>query len=481
MSIAKKADNLAPWDANKGVSGFYGPNSVIYYQKTPDVAGYAYRAKSTYIASNIPPDEDSNWEIDYTYASAWRPDGKYKIGSRVYYFNGQYAYAYIASLRYFGGTGKPNEEVDEDNIRTWELEMDYYPDLYSSTNNKQTSFLFPIRKVAGYDGGTKAYPWSPLFSEERMIGRTYYDGQGNYNPINGDLDDYLWREDIVKKDYSDINSRYQSYAYDSRTYIFTEDKPVNGVYPPRKKGIHYAKWRRLNSVGSYTKENPNPYANAEYQHFWTGRYNWYNQAYPDYYERHGFSIDIWPNITESDYALVPTTSQFNYIWWMYYNYVSYSADVRFGGDDSGSYSLSLSGGWSIPDQYPQAPYPPDGIQCKASLLFYRQNPAFNDLNCTYFFNARTQKLKIDRYTNYGIDANGNPYFLSYGYNLVPDGEPEDKYIKESSTTKDDDFKCDVLYHDNIVRSTEKNNAVDFSGYRIPMTTVDIWYTGWRIE
>ena len=504
MTIAKKAENLPVWTENKGVSGFYRPNSVVYYQKNKDTAGYAYKAKSTYIPSNIPPPDDANWGIDYTYASEWKADGKYKYGSRVYYFNGQKAYAYVASVRYFGGSGKPNEEVDEDGIRTWELEVTY--NLYSYYgwwNNGSTipTFLFPVRKVAGYTGGDRAWPYNVLYPEERYEGRSYQDYDGNYQSINGVLDIYLYEKNYIKKDYSDWNSKYQSYAYDDRTYRFSEDKYDSNYNPiPLKKGIHYAKWRKKNNESNgytYTSDNPNPYANAESQFVHTIKYSPFG-IYAEYFDINGFSIEMWPNIADDEFALVPSTNTNGYyFYWNYNEGLRYYPYVNFNGDNYDTYGSGWggTGGFPNPKGGGQEAGPPDE-QCKASLVFIRRNPAFSDLNCTYYLNAHTFKSKWEPYDIYCEDPPpyNIPYVCDVGYNLVDDGEPSVDFIKESATTKDDDFKCtDTTAQDsngntyvtvnrqNIVRSVQNGSEVNFSSYKKPMTTVYIGFAGWKIS
>ena len=500
MSIAKRADLLPVWTEEKGVSGYYGPNSLVFYQKKPELAGYAYRAKSTYISSNIPPDEDSNWEIDYTFSNKWSVDGKYKLGSRVYYFNGQYTYAYVASRRYFGGSGKPNEEVDEDGIRTWELEVTYYGAFDLPT------FLFPVRKVAGYLGGNRAWPYNVLDPEERYVGRSYQDYDGIYQSINGALDAYLYEKNYIKKDYSDWNSKFQSFAYDNRTYIFSEDKYDSNYNPiPLKKGIHYAKWRKKNSESNgytYTSDNPNPYANAESQFVHTIKYSYFG-FYLEYFDIHGFSIEMWPNIEDDEFALVPSTNTTGYyFYWNYNEGIRYYPYVNFNGDNYDPYGSGWAGtgGYSHPVNGYEGgggyggPQPPDE-QCKASLVFTRRNPAFSDLNCTYYLNVHTQKSKWEPYDIYCYGP--PPWYIQYvcdiGYNLVNDGEESVEFIKESATTKDEDFKCTddtvvingqtytSVNRQNLVRSVQKGSEVNFSSYKKPMTSVYIGYAGWKVE
>jgi hypothetical protein len=503
-TIAKRGDLLPVWTAAKGASGYYGPNSVVFYQKKPELAGYAYRAKSTYISSNIPPDEDSNWEIDYTYSNKWVAGEKYKYGSRVYYFNGQYTYAYVASLRYFGGSGKPNEEVDEDGIRTWELEVTYNPHYYYTwyyNGSIQPTFLFPVRKVAGYVGGNRAWHYNVLFPEERYEGKSVIDYDGNYLYINEALNIYLYEKNYIKKDYSDWNSKYQSFAYDPRTYKFTEDKSDSkGNFIPLKKGIHYAKWRKKNSESNgYTAENPNPYQHAESQFFHTIKYSW--GYFAEYFDINGFAIEMWPNIQDDEFALVPSTNSSNdyYFYWNYNEGVRYYPVVNFSGDGHDPYGSGWAGTGGFP--YPKGgnggyggPQPPDE-ECRASLVFMRRNPAFSDLNCTYCFNVHTYNYKWEPYDVYcsGPPPYNIPYVCDVEYTLVDSGEPVVSFIEESATTKDKDFKCTddtttingqtytTVSRQHFVRSVQQGDAVNFSSYKKPMAVVSIGFAGWRVK
>lgn len=487
MSIAKKADLLPVWTEAKGVSGYYGPNSVVYYQKTPDVAGYAYKAKSTYISSNIPPDEDSNWEIDYTYSTKWVSTGKYKLGSRVYHFNGQYTYAYVATRRYFGGSGKPNEEVDDDGIRTWELEANYIQNSYYWYYQPFYSHLFPVRKIGGYNEGSRAWPWNPMWPEERYDGRYTSDpSSGIQSPVNPSLDGYLYTNNLIKKDYSDINSKYQSYAYDNRTYNFYEDKMnSNNEYPHRKKGIHFAKWRKETTALWYeTPENPNPYKNAVSQFAHTLRSGGYYYV-PDYYDNHGYSIEIWPNIQEDEYSTTVSTSSNSY----YYNPsdmgISYGADVLFGSREGymNNQGIGLMGPYTNPNSGVFVQSSPPDEECKVNLAFYRQSPAFSDLNCKYCFNTETQRYKWTPVARYVLDSNGNAVFDGYDYFDEADGEISYGFFNASTTTKDEDFKSNEEYlFLHYPKNFKTGNAIDLSN-RKPNghCYVGIGFAGWKID
>ena len=476
---------LPVWTESKGVSGYYGPNSLVYYQRNPDTAGYAYRAKSTYISSDIPPDRDANWEIDYTYAPEWKADGKYRYNSRVCYFNGQYTYTYVASLRYYGGQGKPNEEVDEDGIRTWELESSYRY-LYNNSYNFYHTFLFPVRKVGGYTGGADAWPMNPLSPEERFEQIYWQDYYGSYTSYNYILENYLLNNGYLKKDFSDVNSKYQSHAYDSMTYNFYEDKYASGgVQVNRKKGIHWAKWYKGIYNGKY------PYEHAESQVMWTRRAYYYNYSYYgygqlNYFDINGFAIEMWPSIEDSEFTYCIKTINDTYYNSYYYNNYwfwygssgagSYTPYCVFGKPHTGGWSyyygsISMNGEWRDPNGELEANDSPPDDECKASLAFARTLPMYSDLNCTYYLGVAIQQQKWAVY-NYSDPPT---------YYTENDGDVQYSWRPESLTTKDDDFNCSLVYNPNYVRAIENGKAVDLAGYKTGLNITTVFYAGFKIE
>jgi hypothetical protein len=294
--IVRKADEVDPWTAEKAMANYYRPNSVVWYQKDEKSQGWIYRAKSDYVKSKTPPDEDDKWARDYSFYLPWKPSNKYEIGMRVYFFNGQRLYGYIASRRYFGGTGEPNSEVDDDGVRTWEIDFEY--NAYQYYQALPTEFLFPVKKRIGYIDG-KVNALSPTDSEERPTTYEVQIPDGIWIEAYGYLVGHLTQEGILSKDYSEYNSKYQSYAYDDETYIFYKETNNGSSVEHRKAGLHRAKFlKELNP------QDPR-FKHAESQFVWTYRYNfWF--YYGSYFNPHGFSIEIWPNAAEDDYEFIPS-------------------------------------------------------------------------------------------------------------------------------------------------------------------------------
>jgi hypothetical protein len=330
--IVRKADEVDPWTAEKAMANYYRPNSVVWYQKDEKSQGWVYRAKSDYVKSRTPPDEDNKWVRDYSFYLPWKQSNKYEIGMRVYFFNGQRLYGYIASKRYFGGTGEPNSEVDDDGVRTWEIDFSY--NTYYFYESLPTEFLFPVKKRNGYiDGKINSFLHTdpeerPTTFEIRLDNGIYY------NPFEGIIN-HLTEEGILSKDYKEYNSKYQSYAYDSETYVFyqqkldAENKPIH-----RKSGLHRAK---------FLKElNPNipAFTYAESQFRWTfGSYQ-DNLYFRNYFNPHGFSIEMWPNASENDYEFIPS-----------YGFKTFGI-FSLGNFGSGSFTLpTVSGQIGFPDYY----------------------------------------------------------------------------------------------------------------------------------
>jgi hypothetical protein len=355
----RKADNLTPWSADSANAGIYGPNSLVFYQKDENTQGFAYRAKSTYVQSIKPPDEDDNWAIDYTFYSPWSEKAKYSEGARVYYFNGSNTYGYRATIRHFGGNGKPNEEVDDDNIRTWELDFDY-----GNSYELPSEFLVPVKKTLGYyDGRLNSFNETDPEERPQTFEVRYGESGQDIYTYNAMIVSYLEEKGILSKDWSEVNSIYQSFSYDQSTYNFYEGKyDADGKPIKRKSGLHWAAW--------YKKINPNyPFnKNGVSQAFYTTRSSFWSDNFY-YYRKHGFAIEMWPNATEDDYELIPTAGL-----------KKYGLNI-VGSVDSARPQVVFGVRWT---QY-YAPVDTLGLgpemnpdDAKLDAYFYRNLPAFDD-------------------------------------------------------------------------------------------------------
>lgn len=296
--IVRKADEVDPWTAEKAMANYYRPNSVVWYQKDDKTQGWVYRAKSDYVKSITPPDEDNKWVRDYSFYLPWKAGNKYEIGMRVYFFNGQRLYGYIASRRYFGGTGEPNSEVDDDGVRTWEIDFVYKNYYYYQ--GLPTEFLYPVKKRSGFID-EKINAFTHTDPEERPTPRVVETSSGIYDEWGAGIIDFCTRKGFLNKDYREYNSKYQSYAYDPETYVFYEQKlDSNNKQIHKRKGLHRAKFLKE----LYPKDPV--FTHAESQFRWVYRYNTIFWQYGDYFNPHGFSIEMWPNANDDDYELIPS-------------------------------------------------------------------------------------------------------------------------------------------------------------------------------
>ena len=308
--VINRADSLSYWSEETSLNVGYKSGSVVYYVNKKGV-GHAYRAIQDIdkYYTNIPPSDDkTNWAIDYTYASEWKADGKYIEGSRVYYFNGQHTYTYVASVRYFGGNGKPTEEEDDEGYRTWELEVgrnsttvDYFN---FTTLGKKNNLVHPVRKNSSVPPLVALNPenidtW-PIRNYDMVSPDEYIGDRVKEVDANG----------AIAYDWSLLNSVYESHPYDIYTYVFrkflkteqTPDGPID-VYDVFKKGYHWGEYiKKFYHDSSVT--NPNgEYWNASVgkrQFFFTDRSR--NPNYPFmYHSNEGYSVEMWPNLSENDY------------------------------------------------------------------------------------------------------------------------------------------------------------------------------------
>lgn len=492
--IAKRADVLPFWEAQKARLGVYGPNSLVFYQKTPEDAGYAYRAKNPYTETAQPPDENTeNWGIDKTYAVPWNQNGKYGQDSRVYYFNGSRAYVYRPSIRYFGGSQPPNEEVDNDGIRTWQIEMNY---RYGNTGywfyeqpKPDCEILIPVKKYGGYTGD-KVTGMSPIYPEERFLEAYYEDSMGNRFPIYEGLLIHLEKIGKLSKDYSEINSVYQSNPYDTNTYVFYEQKLDADNKPIHKqKGIHRAEF--LKSL-----YNTNPQDYGYFKHAKSQYLHTYSSTLSDtYIKAHGFAIEMWPNISESDYELVPTSGLsvrggfYSYSpytplspipefgvaisWYSYqYNGTSFSGDLR---DPNGDGYKGLE---------PSDPF--YDISVKFRGIFFRYSTAFNYRDGTVYLLKTDVLTTFEPYPKFKTvyDPNtGQPIIVpdGTGYNGKQE-EPSISVVSEYIDSMEFSYEQPTPYDtSSITRSEELGNMIDFSKYIRAATSTSLGTCGWRID
>ena len=498
--ISKPATALPVWSQSNASSGAYGVGSSVFYQPNPDSAGYAYKAVSPYTETTQSPDENGNWEIDYSYANPWSPNGEYIIGARVYYFNGHKAYAYVASVRYSGGNGKPNEEVDLDGIRTWEMEMTYnivnvtynipdpiYAGLTLDYQHKaplRAEFLFPLRKYGGYTGVGKAVPLSPLNPEDHpdFAGPNSMFGQAADVEVR---DAFLKSIGIVldpeKADYSSINSVYQSYPYDSVAYKFYGPKlDANGKQIHQNKGIHAATYRKMNASAT----DRLGLAGKEQFAFVSTVNQGIDFDQPLYYNPHGFSIEMWPTTTDDDIEFVPSSSLVSNpsgvnpllpwpihkigIDWgrtglvsSYYGGMSFNGNIK---DPDGN------GGQETLDS-----------ELKREVFFYRTSPAFSERTAKLYFLKQDQSIqykKVEILDSYVDNFTGEivQTVIGYYYETVLD------LITFSTVSEEvDSFEASYKNDNKLNFTKESYEQLNFKKYQRPLCYTGITKCGWRIE
>jgi hypothetical protein len=471
--IKRPANSLPAWTKERADSGEYGVGSLVWYQADENSAGYAYRAKSTYVKSTTPPSEDDNWEIDYSFAAPWNEKGKYKIGARVYYFNGQMSYVYIASNRYYGGNGKPNEEVDLDGIRTWELEMSY--NEYSLNNlgvvKYKTELLVPVRKHCGYTV-SKTSSFIPFDPEERPNVSPYYFGDTGQQIY---LEQYFNDNNIVKDDFSDINSVYQSYAYDSNAYNFYSDKPdSNGVFIHLKKGMHRAEFvKKVNPPSDKWAQN------GKKQFVYTANAYFSSGIY---WNTHGFSIEMWPTASDDEYEFVPTEHLKDYYFgWLNNPFPYYSLGIDFYKTGYAGYSGYSGFGFNGDTRAPDDQGPSDAStdeSLKLDAYFFRTSPAFSERQGTIYMIKTDTMIEHVKTPWYSYDENGNETLEGYYY-VQKNSNPTNSIITEGVDSNYNSYNTPSL--DSFVRSRDAGNPIDFTKHRKNLTITSVLMCGFKIE
>ena len=474
--IAKRADILPFWDISRAKLNQYGSNSVVYYQDSPDSAGYAYRANANYQEIFLPPDINSeNWTIDKTFAVPWKAEGKYEIGSRVYYFNGARAYVYTPSVRYFGGNQPPNEELDDDGIRTWELETDY---SYSQFSSKVVSeFLFPVKKFFGYTG-SKVGSFDPMDPEERP---TSYSDEINGNLIEGRqaIVGYLSEKKIISDDWSELNSVYQANPYDTNVYVFQRYNPQNDTFTHLRKGIHRAIYLKQQSVDYPSTFDSKYYTHAKSQYVHT------ISGYGHYYQKpSGFCIEMWPNVSESDYELVPSSGLAAITLAVRNPLPNYGVSVipdPFGGGPFDAITFSGETPSSPDGLFGSEATPPELLKYDAG--FSRSTPAFNYRICKFAILREDYIHKGYEKVPYTVQENGVEV-TKYYYIPKPNGGPtytmeyetidsmEESYVEDDGSFKETQ---------SITRSKNKGNPIDFSSYISNGTYTTLIWAGGEID
>lgn len=300
----------------------------------------------------VVPPQYSGWSLDPKFAFAWSSSEVYVAGQKVYYDIGDpkkgtsVEFLYIATPRYFGGHGKPNEELDEDEIRTW---IPLFDPVRFGTRSQYA--LVPVRKEF------------ELFNQESggLYGEKSISMPETFNANASALTnakEYAEFNDKAENYGTKVDSIFEGNPYDINVYSFYDEKRVkeNGVEriikTHRKKGIHYAELAKIQyDKDEEKKKNGIGYGgswyakNAKRQWFFTSYQSSYQIIYPFYYQTYviyaneswsgysmyGFSIEMWPTTPDDKIELIP------------HNHKATPSNI-FGGQFYGKYpSLKIDG------------------------------------------------------------------------------------------------------------------------------------------
>ncbi len=487
--FAKRADALPEWDEKKAEQVGYIAGNRVWHEPS----GFAYRAIA-FTDSGASPDSDpSSWQIDWDYAMPWREGTRYKIGARVYYNNGRSTYVYVASPRYFGGGSPPNEEEDNDGIRTWELDFKYNVKSTNSSGSWTQSitphaeFLVPVKTVAGWTP-TGKHSFNRLDPEEYSGGFVSPDnGSGSYASL-GMKDFSQFYKNLSNaigdpvNDYSRINSVYQSNPYDTKCYSFVELKPNDdGEYEHVREGTHMAYYKKRLRGNPQEGYGSNAVSQVHYL------YDLYD-PYADktvYYNAHGFSIEMWPNAKSGEFVLVPSAGLGQT------GIRTTTNPIPNGGPFSGPYGGNKTqlnvgvgpvgqcqGELVATDGVVQLPANPvNDLELKSEGGYSTHSPAFANKSVVIYM------LKVDNLINikpitYTYPETGETVVLYYEFDLQP---PTATIFRERINSFEDSYQTETgevppFYDGNtfLTRTIAQGNAFDFKRFKIQNT-----FSAWR--
>lgn len=214
------------WSEKDAKSGVYGNGSFVVY-KCLDGIERVFKFASTEVDSTNSPENNVQWQYVDDIIYEWTPR-IYKIGEVVRYNN----LRYIATKRYQDGTSPPNEEVDEDGVRTWMLNYDIGTTPVTPFFTKKKFGYLSINEVYPYgnyldDISMDVIPWPPStepsnlyneaedrFANARDAGLVYFDRRPEEALIKSSMEANPY-SDLYVKDL-DIASGEQRWTHRSR-------------------------------------------------------------------------------------------------------------------------------------------------------------------------------------------------------------------------------------------------------------------------
>ena len=212
------------WSVEDARAGVYHIGSMVAY--SPDkVLRYIYIATEDYAGGINSPDIETGWTYLDTITDDWQSGKLYKQGN-VVRFNGL---LYVATRRYRDGGLPPNEELDQDGVRTWMIS-------YEDGTTPQTPFFY--RKTFGYKTLDEAYPFGNHLEDISYDTVPYWETNGidisqSYDRFRADRRIYStggWKEGWQRqKEQSLINSVMEAHPYHD-VYVLGYDPKLNWPY-----------------------------------------------------------------------------------------------------------------------------------------------------------------------------------------------------------------------------------------------------------
>ena len=411
------------WDITKSEDDDYEMGErVLYVSETKNIEAVYYKTGTT---SDISPEHTgAGWTMDTDYIVPWRSSTTYvRNQSAVSYRVGNQTYYYKASQNYFGGGDPPNEELDDDGIRTWELYVEYV--------EEQVTRLIPFRKKFG------------VFFQ--------YDDDWQKRPVIGDVEDFLARDVIMaggltdkmwdsERKFQQFTSKCESDPYNENVYKFTDDKTnLDGSEIHLRKGIHKAQWYKKTQVNN---------ASQRELAIWADRQKYFTQGVGALYP-HGVSLEMWPAEATDSYELIPFAH-------LNTEYPVPALTVGFPSE-----GLRLLGEEQLPDGIPSSWTETTAEGCKLDLGVTWNHVTFQERSLTLVFH-----IAFSTKTYYFKDEVWNVKYIPETYEVT----------EKQINTNESSYSTTIPW---IIPKSK--NFLDFSGYKRVNTETYIYLTGYRIH
>jgi len=418
----------------------YQLGTEVYYEvPAPEgehqPTGYGYTANQSIIDEQYrdsPPAGNPAWIVHPYYAPLWDSSRKYKKNDRVFHIISKkydnepldlnIAYIYKATVRYNEGSQPPNEEVDADGIRTWELETKPLPESHLPTHRP---WLFPVKKKSGI-----FQPIDTIAGRDNKFAGSIYDPEEGYD-YGGWVDPPLFEEDgtpidpppRVPKEYDKwYTSVFEGDPYNEEVYT-VEGLVENPEYDPNSqtgnfvpqfipfrldKAMHWGEW--TNRYGWLTSsfnwanipsDEKKYWLNAKRQFIYT-RIPLYDPAYPPppawitYAGGKGFSIEMWGSLASDEFELINANIGRIYPQDSLPEMSAFVTPVSVAGPQTDTEGNVVNQG--TPLEF-----------CKSAVQIYYNNPSFINRTVTIFLVITSVQYVWEKIYQYNIiyDEQGN--------------------------------------------------------------------------